>query len=158
MLHADSYSGSVPMYPEPCKEISCHACRQGCETCHFYSRTFFHIIPRICCGLFLCFYHDWDILPVLEHCINTKQTWLKTIKPTPLDEIFPVLFVPNEFKDILFPLMVSMPSDSSRILFRALSVASRQFVYTIFGINKLSAASREGKSYGVLCRRKRRYI
>ena len=73
--------------------------------------------------------------------INRKQTWLKTTRPTRLDEILPVLLFPNEFKDILFPLMVSMPSDSSRIFCRALSVASKEFVYTTFGINKLSAVS-----------------
>ena len=140
-LHADSYSSSAPMYPEPCKEISCHACRHGCETCHFYSRSFFHIVPRIRRELFLCFDHDWDILRLLETLHQYEQTWLKKTRPTRLDEILPVLLFPNEFKDILFPLMVSMPSDSSRIFCRALSVASREFVYTIFGINKLSAAS-----------------
>ena len=141
MLHADSYSGSAPMYPEPCQEISCHACGHGCETCHFYSQSFFHIVPRIRRELFLCFDHDWDILRLLDTLHHYEQTWSKTTRLTRLDEILPVLLFPNEFKDILFPLMVSMPSDSSRIFCRALRVARREFVYTIFGINKLSAAS-----------------
>ena len=89
------------------------------------------------------------------HCINRKQIWFKTTRPTWLDGVF--LFFPNEFKDTLFPLLLSTPSDSARIFFRALSVASKEFVYTIFGVNKLFAANREGGSYGVLCRSKRGY-
>ena len=146
-----------PCIQNPVKKLAVTHADMGARLATFTANPFSIVFPESVANSFCVSIMIEIFCCCWIYYINRKQTWLKTTRPTRLDEILPVLLFPNEFKDILFPLMVSMPSDSSRIFCRALSVASREFVYTIFGINKLFAARREGRSYGVLCRSKRWY-